>query len=439
MKPQSLQDAIKAAALKKRNKADSGQWKAPVVKKHTISKEEYEAEKLQGSKKAVSPSGGGAMSSTQLEQFQQQLSQMNQQWNRQREDILKELKLLKDIVQAQRDMIDALRNGAAVDAAPASSRSSSSNGSPGEIAALREQVEEINNTLAIVRSNATYTEEELETVKVEVESLSMRPKSGGGGSGGSSADVEMLTVDVKALHKKVAGSVSSIEFKVLKQQVEAMETGKKSSAPSPDFSTEIKELRHQLAELQTAVSTANPDVEALREELDVLKDQVASTPSVKVSKTPKTPKTPGTKKLKADAAKLMSSASPGLQTETPTEHSSSDVILVPTKPLSVEQIVEGQRKDKLLKQFLQSNGGDALPYTYKSMSLPDYPLSEGNGTKSLVCFKGRIYVPSKLRETTMDNLLKQYPYEAGTILNQRFIWPDCAADLKAFKQKMRER
>lgn len=41
MKPQALQDAIKAAALKKRTKVESKGWKEPVVKKHQISAEEF--------------------------------------------------------------------------------------------------------------------------------------------------------------------------------------------------------------------------------------------------------------------------------------------------------------------------------------------------------------------------------------------------------------
>jgi outer membrane murein-binding lipoprotein Lpp len=48
MKPQSLQDAIKAAAAKKRSKVEQGGWKEPEVKTHRLTADEYQAAKSGG-------------------------------------------------------------------------------------------------------------------------------------------------------------------------------------------------------------------------------------------------------------------------------------------------------------------------------------------------------------------------------------------------------
>jgi myosin heavy subunit len=48
MKPQSLQDAIKAAAAKKRSKVEQGGWREPEVKAHKVTAEEFQAAKSGG-------------------------------------------------------------------------------------------------------------------------------------------------------------------------------------------------------------------------------------------------------------------------------------------------------------------------------------------------------------------------------------------------------
>jgi hypothetical protein len=92
MKPQSLQDAIKAQALRKEKARQSGGWKEPVVKQHKITAEDLlkSPRRMQAPLDAppiyMSPLSG-AMTNTELVSLKKMFSEMQAELKRQRIDI----------------------------------------------------------------------------------------------------------------------------------------------------------------------------------------------------------------------------------------------------------------------------------------------------------------------------------------------------------------
>lgn len=92
MKPQSLQDAIKAQALRKEKARQSGGWKEPVVKQHKITAEDL----LQSPRRAQTPmdappiympSLSAATNNIELDILKKMISEMQAELKRQRNDI----------------------------------------------------------------------------------------------------------------------------------------------------------------------------------------------------------------------------------------------------------------------------------------------------------------------------------------------------------------
>jgi hypothetical protein len=95
MKPQSLQDAIKAQALRKEKARQSGGWKEPVVKQHKVTAEELQKSPRRMQVPLDAPpiymssptSPTGVSNNIELVSLKKMLSEMQAELKRQRNDI----------------------------------------------------------------------------------------------------------------------------------------------------------------------------------------------------------------------------------------------------------------------------------------------------------------------------------------------------------------
>jgi hypothetical protein len=105
MKPQSLQDAIKAAALKNQTNRQKTGWKEPVVKQHKITAEDLKA--------AASPKAAllapAAYAAPPPQQFSQELQREKAAWAAQRDALLTEMKTLRELVTSQTSQLESFR------------------------------------------------------------------------------------------------------------------------------------------------------------------------------------------------------------------------------------------------------------------------------------------------------------------------------------------
>lgn len=92
MKPQNLQDAIKASASKKKDKISTGGWKEPVVKKHKMSAEEYKQIKKPQAPMAVAGAPSYASGSSAGTEIIQQMQRERNELKKETSSLLSELK-----------------------------------------------------------------------------------------------------------------------------------------------------------------------------------------------------------------------------------------------------------------------------------------------------------------------------------------------------------
>jgi hypothetical protein len=92
----------------------------------------------------------------------------------------------------------------------------------------------------------------------------------------------------------------------------------------------------------------------------------------------------------------------------------------------------GYRKDKSLRDFMKSNSSAGLPYTAKQTSIE---ILEGH---KLVYFSKRVYIPSKLRASTMKFYVATYGRDqAVSNLSKYCIWPGMESDCEAYIKENR--
>ena len=111
MKPQALQDAIKAAALQKTKRRERGGWKEPVVHKHKITADEFKKAKTKGPLLASAPTAVAANPAA-LQQQQQLLHQIQsekQSWKVERDELLSQMKVLQTSVKTQAEELASFR------------------------------------------------------------------------------------------------------------------------------------------------------------------------------------------------------------------------------------------------------------------------------------------------------------------------------------------
>jgi len=99
MKPQALQDAIKAAALKKRTNVEKGQWKEPVVKKHQMTAQEFQEAKSKKPQVPLSPTtvtaSFGPSSAGVSNELLQSLQRERLEFQKEKQALLDEMRTLR--------------------------------------------------------------------------------------------------------------------------------------------------------------------------------------------------------------------------------------------------------------------------------------------------------------------------------------------------------
>lgn len=91
------------------------------------------------------------------------------------------------------------------------------------------------------------------------------------------------------------------------------------------------------------------------------------------------------------------------------------------EPHSAKDIEEGQRQDKVLRQFMKTKEG---PFDSKHLS-----IREESGS-NIVCFKKKIYIPENLRSKTIRYYKRSHPTdsEALAALRKNCCWLDLEKD-----------
>lgn len=94
-------------------------------------------------------------------------------------------------------------------------------------------------------------------------------------------------------------------------------------------------------------------------------------------------------------------------------------------PHTAVELVEAQRLDKALRQYMKTKEG---LYEAKYMSLR--PASTPTGDHNIVCFKKRIYIPTTLRQKTIDYYKRHNTTDSQALeaLRKNCIWPDLEKD-----------
>ncbi|GAX11780.1 hypothetical protein FisN_7Lh162 [Fistulifera solaris] len=393
MKPQALQDAIKGLALKKQEK---GEWKDPYVKKYTITKEDYLREKQRSNsmvarslEEPASALPADPLMLTQMRALLEQMQAEKYDWTKERDSLMNEM----DQVRAQmKTRIVA-----------STSNADNNNTSAAGVSSLRTEVYGLKQELErLQKSHANETEalrQELTSVKY---SASSTPSSSN--SDNSKSEIETLRRELQSL-RSVAREVNELKDEIAKLKAKA------STARNGSGGGDIDDLKGELSQLKTKVVSSNDIMDDLRKEIAELKGAEATRPS-----------TPSRTKASVDLQNSLKS---------PLKRGKEKSTLPSCKPHSVQELSDRQRKDKILKEYLLSKTG--LPFSYKSMSIPDYQNEEGE-TKHLVCFDNRLYIPKKLRDATMEYYVQHHPYDSYTAMERHCIWPDCEEEMKEYKK-----
>jgi predicted nucleic acid-binding Zn-ribbon protein len=401
MKPQALQDAIKGRALKKQEK---GEWKDPYVKKYTITKEEYLREKQRGNPMAArsleEPASSLPVDPVMLTQMRALLEQMQAEkydWKKERDSLMNEM----DQVRAQ------MKTRIPTPTSNADRNSTSA----AEVSSLRTEVDGLKLELErLQKSHAKETEalrQELASVKINVSSTSSSSTS----DNFSKSDIEALRRELQSL-RSVAKEVDELKDEIAKLKARALTA---STTRNGSTGGDIDDLKGELSQLKTKVVSSNDIIDDLRKEIAELKVAEAARPS-----------TPSRTKATVELQN-----SPKTPLKSPLKRGKEKSTLPSCKPHSVQELSDRQRKDKVLKEYLLSKTG--LPFSYKSMSIPDYKNDDGE-TKHLVCFDSRLYIPKKLRDATMEYYVQHHPYDSYTAMERHCIWPDCEEEMKEYKK-----
>lgn len=406
MKPQALQDAIKGLALKKKEK---GEWKDPYVKKYTITKEDYLKEKerfgMSPMARSLEVPSQGPVDSTMLAQMQALLQQMQAEkydWKKERDSLLKEMSEMKSQMKG------------------AGSSSGPSDYSSAEVSSLRSELKELKLDVEKLQKTSA---KEIETLRQELTAAKSHTVSASSTSSSdySSSEIDSLKRELQLLR------LATKDLHELKDEISKLKAKASVTTISSSGSDDIDDLRDGLSTLKTKM-VSSKDIDDLRKEIAGLKltRRARSSTPARTAASPEplnSPTSPGGGLSSIDVTKT--------PLKSPHKRGKEKSTLPSCKPHTVQELSDGQRKDKLLKDYLRTKSG--LPFLYKSMSIPDYKNEEGE-TKHLVCFDNRLYIPKKLRASTMEYYVQHHPYDSYTAMEKHCIWPDCEDETKEFKK-----
>jgi hypothetical protein len=88
-------------------------------------------------------------------------------------------------------------------------------------------------------------------------------------------------------------------------------------------------------------------------------------------------------------------------------------------PHRSEKLYEEQRKDSVLRRFMINK------------KTPNMSVRTVHGY-NLVFFSDRIYIPSSMRDLTMDYYKKKYRYSPISALERNCFWPDMKTEMRNY-------
>ena len=390
MKPQALQDAIKAAAAKKKKG-----WVEPVVKQHKMTKEEYLQTKsprpfAPEPTAAVAGASNPGLIQQQQNMIQQMLQEQKKAWVKERDQLLAEMKTLRE-----------------------------------------SHAKEISDMREDLQTSTALQRKELKSVRKEL----------------ADALDAATTSSVSVAAGTAATSHSSLELKEMKQELQVAK-GLASTVKSQG--KEIESLQKELAALQKSSSTSS---KLTQQQVNQKNTDLAATATTSLTtklhskSSPKTPKkSTSTRSLSQATKSPKCSLAINLEDhpKTPSKsprHGKSSSSLPTLKPRFVLLIADAQRKDKALKEFLKTKGasnalGPCTDYSVKHMKVHDCVDANGE-MRHLVFFHHRVFVPIKIREEAMEFYYKSNPYGCTTALQQHCIWPKLEEEMTAYKNQVR--
>jgi hypothetical protein len=476
MKPQSLQDAIKSAAMKKKTRIQSGGWKEPKVKQVKVTAADMKSsERARGSSKGM----GFMPPAPPVDNVMR-----------------KELDLLK---KQMIDLKSSMSTGSPT--APSSTRSPGENASNEETEELRDQVRE----LRLIVEDLVDLPEEVGRLREMVKDLKAQQAdmpSGGGDGGVTPDDFDDLKHDVQSLRaamRKQKGELVRELNEALSQLGEHKSTMKEQKREIDTMKREVKaaNLKADQAETQAkkaALTTSSvpssalaptpraPSPEISRKHIDDSSESSeevpersgrVSAPSPEISRkhiddssesSEEVPERSGRNQLRGNDS-FQQRASESFQNsfrakeEDDNDHDEGNgdieididdseeeeqdghqkfsrrgsldsvqtmdtsprkktISLLPHKSID---IYSEQRKDTILRKLMLK------------AKIPNMAVRKVHG-KNLVFFSDRVYVPSSLRKKTLEFYYKKYKRQTPIIhLEKNCFWADMKSEYKLYE------
>jgi len=387
MKPVSLQDAIKTAALAKRSKVEAGTWKAPVVKQVKVTAQDMKAVKAAESK-------GKSMNNMSFDPA----------------PILQQMHELRTQVQTLQQ-----QGGGGSPSTPTTDSSSAA------IDSLRTQLQEEQATTKALQQDVRELQQALREIRASQSSINASTCSSD-----NTNDTDLRT----------ALAACRNELATTKGQLESLKDAYESHTRYAATHVDLETVRSELATLRSDKRSGTPGRQRLSDETALPKLDTKSPARKKsITKVSATALLESQQRSKSPSPKVRESKKESKKEPLTKESKKKKLNL---KPHAVDTLAEAQRKDKALKEFLKSNGVAGLPFAYSSLSIQDMDDTTTGTTRHIVLFSKRVYIPAKLRTQTLTYLLEHHPYDAQTVLEQRCIWPDCVDEMNAYKISQRK-
>ncbi|KAL7564028.1 hypothetical protein ACA910_006939 [Epithemia clementina (nom. ined.)] len=265
MKPQSLQEAIKANALKKKDRFTKGEWKEPVVKKHQITAEDIAAEKAKGKGGigAAIAGGGGGASAAETMALKNELAMLREEMRSNIRQLKEEQKKAVEAAEAAGKLALAAAPSAAAARAPAPVVD---NSYKEETAALKNELNSLKTELTTMRTKLAKAvdsipadlkdlREELRQIQEDTANARSAPPPPPPPSSNGASHGEADAALVKEVRK------TKSEIKELRMMV----------SQSQDGTSLAKELRVIVDQQETTLETHAEEIEELKEQVRVLK------------------------------------------------------------------------------------------------------------------------------------------------------------------------
>jgi hypothetical protein len=447
MKPQSLQDAIKSAAMKKKTRIQSGGWKEPNVKQVKVTAADMKSsERARGSSKGM----GFMPPAPPVDNVMR-----------------KELDLLK---KQMIDLKSSMSTGSPT--APSSTRSPGENASNEEVEELRDQVRE----LRLIVEDLVDLPEEVGRLREMVKDLKAQQAdmpSGGGDGGVTPDDFDDLKHDVQSLRaamRKQKGELVRELNEALSQLGEHKSTMKEQKREIDTMKREVKaaNLKADQAEKQAkkaALTTSSvpssvlaptlraPSPEISRKHIDDSSESSEEVPersgrnqfrgndsfqqrasesfqnSFRAKEEDDDDHDEGNGDIEIDIDDSEEEEQDGHQKFSrrgsldsvqtmDTSPRKKTISLLPHKSID---IYSEQRKDTILRKLMLK------------AKTPNMAVRKVHG-KNLVFFSDRVYIPSSLRKKTLEFYYKKYKRQTPIIhLEKNCFWADMKSEYKLYE------